>query len=336
MGKSSNKVRFHRYFALRSLSLSLGLAALLTLIAYLFTEDRATVKMLFVVLLLFAILTFAVHRSEYRRIEKALQRIAEALEGFDKKALERIEDLDAIEEYSQIRKALAKTIRRAKKREAKLTLRNRQRADMISAIAHEFRNPVASITGYAQTLHEESEIPEPMRARFFDKIYKNGMKIEQLLQRLSLWNRFERKETKPKLTTVSLHALASEIVASLSEHYQKREIAIEGEDRIIEADRTLMEIALSNLVENALKYSKESVRIVIEEDRICVIDKGIGIAPEELTQVTKKFYRSQRHKWDNSMGLGLAIVKRILKLHAFELHIESRPDEGSSFCILFK
>jgi signal transduction histidine kinase len=100
---------------------------------------------------------------------------------------------------------------------------------------------------------------------------------------------------------------------------------------MIEADRTLLEIVLKNLMENALKYSKDEVLVKINADQISVMDKGAGISSADITKVTKKFYRSGTHSWDNSMGLGLSIVKSILALHGTTLEIESEEEKGSTF-----
>ena len=90
-------------------------------------------------------------------------------------------------------------------------------------------------------------------------------------------------------------------------------------------------MVLKNLIENALKYSKDEVYVLIEKDNISISDKGLGISDKDLDKVTKKFYRSGTHNWDNSMGLGLSIVKTILSLHKSKLNIQSKVDEGSTF-----
>jgi signal transduction histidine kinase len=100
---------------------------------------------------------------------------------------------------------------------------------------------------------------------------------------------------------------------------------------MVTADKTLIDIVLKNLVENALKYSEDIVVIKLEDREVSIIDKGIGIVADELPKVTKKFYRTDLNSWDNSMGLGLAIVKTILTLHNIELHIESQQGVGSRF-----
>jgi signal transduction histidine kinase len=243
-------------------------------------------------------------------------------------------------EFDDIYHNVLRVVKKVNKREkekrryhAKLKLKNRQRADMISAIAHEFRNPVAAITGYAQTLREDPDIPADLRERFLQKIYTNGEKIEALLGRLVLWNSFESGETTLHYSRFSLVDLARDTAASLQEKYRNRHIEIVyGKNIEIVADRTLMEAVLKNLTENALKYSKDEVVIHIDEQRLCVIDSGMGIGKEEIEKVTKKFYRNRTHSWDNSMGLGLAIVKTVLKMHGTTLRIKSELEKGSEFC----
>lgn len=287
-----------------------------------------------------SVLTWLVYRWA-KRIAGDLERInryLETLEG-DKEAF----DTDVrffTREFDAINRNLLQVLKKAKKREemkrrynAKLKLKNRQRADMLSAIAHEFRNPVAAIMGYAQTLQDEPDIPSALRMKFLQKIHANGEKIEGLLSRLVLWNKFESKQATLHRTRFDLRRLAEEVSASLQDKYKGRTVRLEGKKRVmIDADRTLTEIVLKNLIENALKYSKEDVTVRIDDERLCVIDRGVGIAKKDIDKVTKKFYRSKTHSWNNSMGLGLSIVKAILKLHKSKLFIESEPGKGSMFC----
>ena len=260
--------------------------------------------------------------------------------------LKNLEDIDKIEykthfftqEFEDINQNLIKVLNSAKKREnikqrynAKLKLKNRQRGDMISAIAHEFRNPIASIMGYSQTLQDDYDIPKPLQEKFLGKIYNNGNKIESLLSRLILWNKFESGEAELHKSSFDMYALAKEVKLSLEEQYKAREIRIEGSAYIVDADRTLMEVVLKNLMENGLKYSKDEVVLQIKDGLVSIIDKGVGIKEKDLGKVSKKFYRSGTHNWDNSMGLGLSIVKTILSLHDRKLQIQSKEEVGSVF-----
>lgn len=288
----------------------------------------------------FSVFIFAVY-SGANRMQKELATINRYLENLDK-----LDNVDTVEykahfftqEFEDINQNLIKALQNSKKREdvkqrynAKLKLKNRQRGDMISAIAHEFRNPIASIMGYAQTLEEDKDIPALLQEKFLNKIYNNGVKIEALLSRLVLWNKFESGEATLHPSTFDFYALAEEVKTSLQEKYPQREIVLEGNNYTIEADRTLLEVVLKNLIENALKYSKEEVQVVVSKEEISVSDKGAGISSSDISKVTKKFYRSGTHSWDNSMGLGLSIVKSILALHRTTLAIESEENVGSKF-----
>ena len=260
--------------------------------------------------------------------------------------LKNLETLDGVDhkarfftkEFEDLNRNLIKALKKAKKREdikqrynAKLKLKNRQRADMISAIAHEFRNPIASIMGYSQTLQDDPDIPPVLQRKFLEKIYNNGNKIESLLGRLILWNKFESGEATLHKKQFDLYLLAIEAKQSLEEKYKNRHIHIHGTSCIVDADRTLIDVVLKNLIENALKYSKKDVEVTIDNGRVSVRDYGVGISKKDIEKVTKKFYRSGTHNWDNSMGLGLSIVKTILALHGTTIEIKSKLDEGSTF-----
>jgi len=285
----------------------------------------------------FSIFIFSIYQVT-SRMQSELVIIANYL-----KDLEKIEKIDYkthffTREFEDINQNLIKVLQSAKKREeikqrynAKLKLKNRQRGDMISAIAHEFRNPIASIMGYSQTLQEDPNIPKPLQEKFLGKIYNNGNKIEALLSRLILWNKFESGEATLHKSTFDMYALINEVKRSMEEKYKNRNIIVEGEVFEVEADRTLMDVVLKNLIENALKYSKEDVLVKIKEGLISVTDRGVGIGEKDVNNVTKKFYRSGTHNWDNSMGLGLSIVKTILSMHQSTLEIESQLNQGSTF-----
>ena len=328
---------FTEYIMARLVTLAVFTGFVFSTLLYIFIPEVTIAFSAIALLILgFTIFIYAINRGA-RRMQKELMLINKYLDN-----LEKIEKVDYkahffTQEFEDLNQNLIKVLDSAKKREdikqrytAKLKLKNRQRADMISAIAHEFRNPIASIMGYAQTLEEDKEIPQALQEKFLSKIYNNGVKIEALLSRLVLWNQFESGEATLHPSEFDLYTLAQEVTTSLEEKYPQRVIVLEGNSHMVEADRTLLEIVLKNLIENALKYSKDEVVVKID-DRISVIDKGAGISSSDISKVTKKFYRSGTHSWDNSMGLGLSIVKSILALHGTELEIESEEEKGSTF-----
>jgi signal transduction histidine kinase len=302
----------------------------------LFIDESTIIPATTLLALLFAMILYLLYDS-ITKIQKELTKIDEhliSLKISNKKTL-------MSREFVSIHSNLNRVLNNAKKREAdkqkysaKLKLKNRQRSDMISAIAHEFRNPISAIMGYAQTIQDDENIPPPLRDKFLSKIVNNSQKIEDLLSRLTLWNRFESGETRLHISSFNLLTLLKEIKQNLEYKYSTRAIIIKNsyiDEVYIEADRTLFEIVLINLIENSLKYSKDEINVEIDSGYIYIIDRGIGISSEDIGRVTKKFYRSDIQNWDNSMGLGLAIVKTILSLHSINLEINSIKGEGSTF-----
>ena len=273
-----------------------------------------------------------------KRVRRELRNVENYLSSVEGDSLPNPSARFFTREFEQINLKLIQILRKIKRKEkekrkytAKIKLKNRQRSNMLSAIAHEFRNPIAAIMGYAQTLTDDDEIPPALRKKFLYKIYNNGDKIEELLSRLLLWNRFESGEQKLQLSKFDIRPLMREIAMNLEDKYKNREVAVAEGSLIIHADKALIEIVVKNLIENALKYSKEVVEVKIIGSEVHVIDQGVGISAENIDKVTKKFFRTDEHSWDNSMGLGLSIVKQILKLHDSVLKIESEEDRGSVF-----
>lgn len=333
-----SRPHFKAYVMSRLVTMAVIILLIMALFLFSRLDDKNVVYTVVVsIALAFGMFIFAIYRGT-KRMEQELSIINTYLKNLDKADKIAHNAQFFTQELEEINFNLIKLLKKAKKREdtkqrynAKLKLKNRQRANMISAIAHEFRNPIASIMGYSQTLVEDKNIPPVLQEKFLEKIYNNGHKIEALLSRLILWNKFESGEANLHPTRFDVVTLLEEVKLSLSEKYKTREIHIIGNAYEIHADRTLIEIVVKNLIENALKYSKDEVIVTVEDGKISVHDKGNGILEKDISKLTKKFYRSDTQSWDNSMGLGLSIVKNILTLHQTELEIESQLDIGSTF-----
>ena len=232
-------------------------------------------------------------------------------------------------------KNLAKKLNNRDKQKRKYTARlrliNKQRNDVLSAISHEFKNPIASIQGYAETLLDDPNADTKIRQRFLEKIMQNGKKISSMLDRIALSVKLENNDLKTKPSTFDLAELVQDVIMNLGKKYKDRGINFSGESYKITADRTMIETVITNLIDNAMKYSQEDVTVSIMDNKLMVIDKGMGIADKEIDKITSKFYRVQKNTWDNSMGLGLAIVTYVLRLHDSSLSIDSKEGEGSIF-----
>ena len=245
-------------------------------------------------------------------------------------------------EFYKIAKLLNKVAKKISKKDeikakhtAKLTLANRQKDDIISAISHEFKNPIAIISGYSQTLIEDENLSQTLKIKFLNKILSNSNKMSQIVDKLRLTLKLQDNNHKLNLNKVSIKKIVENSISDLKIKYKNREIKVLGVDKEINADEILIGIAISNLIENALKYSQEDVIIEINENSISITDKGIGISQENLENIFKKYYRATSNNWNNSLGLGLFIVKSILNVHNFKLEINSKIGNGSTFKIYY-
>ena len=245
-------------------------------------------------------------------------------------------------EFYKIAKLLNKVAKKISKKDeikakhtAKLTLANRQKDDIISAISHEFKNPIAIISGYSQTLIEDENLSQTLKIKFLNKILSNSNKMSQIVDKLRLTLKLQDNNHKLILNKVSIKKIVENSISDLKIKYKNREIKVFGVDKEINADEILIGIAISNLIENALKYSQEDVIIEINENSISITDKGIGISQENLENIFKKYYRATSNNWNNSLGLGLFIAKSILNVHNFKLEINSKIGNGSTFKIYY-
>ncbi len=287
-------------------------------------------------LLILAVIYFAMRTS--RKIRYDIAELSDYLEQISEKNYKAVVKPRYYTEFLQISlllknlvKKLAKRERQKRKYTARLRLINKQRNDILSAISHEFKNPIASIVGYAETLHDDPEIDGKIRQRFLQKITANAKKISGMLDRLSLSVKLENNDLKPSFSCFDLCDLSAECVNNIATKYSDRTLELSCEHSMIQADRTMLDLVITNLLDNAMKYSEETVSLEVSDGMLWVRDRGIGIAEKELERIGSKFYRVEKNTWDNSMGLGLSIVSYILAMHHTKLQIQSREGEGSSF-----
>jgi len=237
---------------------------------------------------------------------------------------------------TKVAQILIKKEKQKLKYTAKLENSNRQKDDIISAISHEFKNPIAVINGYSQTLLDDENLNPNIRNKFLEKITKNGAKLSELIDTLRLSIKLDSGQQSLNFRETNLYELISDTLESVKMSYPKRQAIIKGErDIIVTLDPTLFSVVLSNLIENAFKYSEDEVIIEFDTAGIKVIDTGIGISEKNLKNITNKFFRVHANSWNNSLGLGLFIVNNIINMHKFTLTIESEEKEGSTFLVSF-
>ncbi|ASM38270.1 MAG: ATP-binding protein [Campylobacter sputorum] len=288
------------------------------------------------------IVLFIIYKIFQTHIEKEIYKIIDFLSNISQSnynvALKNTKSTDLKLLYDSLnltKEKLQEKDKKNRKKSAKIRFRNMQLEAILSSISHEFKNPIAIIKASIQTIQNDPNMDIATKNKFTNKIEKNCIKLTNLIDRLKI--NLEDEEINIKKTDFDISKLAKEVTQSLQEKYQNRNIIINSDNNsIMNADKTMIEQVIANLVENALKYSKDDILIEIKNGKFMVIDKGIGIPQDEIKLVTKKFYRVNKNNWNNSFGLGLYIVKFMLKLHDISLIILSKEGVGSQIGFKFK
>ncbi len=295
------------------------------------------------VLILFFLAVFSMTYKINTQIQYETNKIVNFLKALTKKKKNTYIKSDYSQEFAHITNLLTKVSQILVKKEKqktkytqKLQKLNSQKDDIISAISHEFKNPIAVVNGYAQTLLDDDNINPSIRKKFLTKIYNNGTKLSELIDTLRLSMKLDGGHQNINMQETNLYDLILESAQNLQLNYKYRKVVIKGDKTLkINVDATLFSIVITNLIENAFKYSEDEVIVDIQENSIQIIDTGIGISQKDLENITNKFYRVQNNRWDNSLGLGLFLVNNIISLHNFKLIIKSQINKGSSFIIEF-
>ncbi|MFQ5696901.1 MAG: sensor histidine kinase [Myxococcota bacterium] len=222
----------------------------------------------------------------------------------------------------------------------------RVRRDFVANVSHEFRTPLTAIRGFAETL-EDPAVAEARRARFAATIVRHARRLEQLVEDLLTLSEIEAGKRPLELREVDLSSLAMETIARSRSRFESACVAIEllpGQGAPpARADPRALELALENLLDNALKYTPEggSVEVAVRaegaEIALSVRDTGIGIPARDLPRIFERFYRVDRSRsrapGAGGSGIGLALVKHLVELQDGRVTAQSEREHGSTFTI---
>jgi len=224
---------------------------------------------------------------------------------------------------------------------------DRVRTDFVANVSHELKTPLTLIKGYIETLQNKAINDKEKSARFISIIKEHSDRLGYIIDDLLSLSEVELSRDCVNKTEFDLKEVIDEISLgfeqALAEKNQILNVSTTGDDFSIRADRNKIEQVFANLIDNAVKYTKESGRIEIslqEQDQtVCVTveDNGIGIPKEHRDRVFERFYRvdKARSRELGGTGLGLSIVKHIVLAHNGKVAIESEPNKGTKVSVAF-
>jgi two-component system phosphate regulon sensor histidine kinase PhoR len=218
----------------------------------------------------------------------------------------------------------------------------KMRRDFVANVSHEFKTPLTSIRGFAETLLTAPPSDSQMTREFLEAIERNSALLQAMVDNLLILAKLESEPPVEK-ERLDVRRLIQEQVGSRERMILEKNIRVEVEcdHAEISADRGRLARAVSNLLDNAIHYNSENGVIRITGCRaekgfaLAVTDTGIGIPREELSRIFERFYRVEKSRVRSSggTGLGLAIVKHAVESQGGEISVSSRVGAGSTFTI---
>lgn len=225
---------------------------------------------------------------------------------------------------------------------ATLEQTEQQRRELIGNVAHELRTPLTTIKGYMEGLADGIV---PADAATFALVREEADRLSRLVHDLQDLSRIEESEVTLHIRPALVSNIVAGVVQKMRPQFEARGVALSAAvpDRLprVLADHDRMQQVLLNLVDNALCFTPPGGVVRIEATaagdhaRIAVVDNGIGIAPQHLAHIFKRFYRvdKSRSRAAGGAGIGLTIARRLVEAHGGAIAVESTPGQGCRFTV---
>ncbi len=277
-------------------------------------------------------------------LTRRLRAMREVVGAFSDGQLDRRIPVDAADEIGQLAASFNQMADALAANVEDLQRTDRLRRELIANVSHDLRSPLAAMQGYLETIliKEDALLPEERR-RYMEVVLKNTRSLNTLVEELFELSKLDAQQIQPQLEAFSITELVHDLVMQFQPRAEQRGVRLAAElpEHLppVHADIRLVERALSNLIDNALRFTPAGghVRVVpqAQEGGVCVriIDTGTGIPAEDLPHIFERFYRVEKSRTRDrgGTGLGLAIANKIAELHGGGLAVESTMGEGATF-----
>ena len=220
------------------------------------------------------------------------------------------------------------------------------RRDFVANVSHELRTPLSILRGYIETLLDNPQTSHEELSRILQVMERHSKRLGLLVDDLLSLAQLESRDTDLQLSDVQLAELFESVLRDwgkkLAEKQLKVVVDLSPDARTIRADETRLQEVVYNLLDNAVKYSRENGEVRLRaaqrgpEIVLSVADNGIGIGKNDLPRIFERFYRvdKARSRELGGTGLGLAIVKHIAQLHGGRVEAESKLGRGTTIRVI--
>jgi two-component system, OmpR family, phosphate regulon sensor histidine kinase PhoR len=219
------------------------------------------------------------------------------------------------------------------------------RRDFVANASHELKTPIAAIRGFIETIIDDPHMDEDTQRHFLDRSRAQVDRLGNIVQDLIDLSRFDAGDSVGRKEPVDLADVLRTVIAEKQDHANLEKVRLDIELQIdtlpMDGDQDGIHQMVTNLVDNAIKHSKEGGAVSLRLSRkasnavIEVEDTGMGIPSEEQQRIFERFYRVDRarSRVKGGTGLGLSIVKHVSQTHGGTVHVQSQLDKGSVFTV---
>jgi len=215
---------------------------------------------------------------------------------------------------------------------------SRQQNNFMLSVTHELKSPIAAMKLNMQTL-EKYQLDEEKRNQLLDRCIKEANRLNDLCNNMLFASQLEGRQYKPALERFNFSELVAYSVKEYQQRYPGRFIATIAEDHMLNGDRVMLQMAINNLLENAVKYTPADKPVLVtladkaSDILLQVADNGTGITEEEKKKVFNKFYRvgNEESRKTKGTGLGLYLTKKIIMQHKGRISIKDNQPNGTVF-----
>lgn len=249
------------------------------------------------------------------------------------------------DEVGRLSRTFRDTFERLREETERVTLTDARRREMVASVSHDLRTPLTALLGQLETIRMKGEtLSADQQRALFDRAANNAQHLKKLTDALAELASLDSPDFRTHPEPIAIGELVDDVVQRFSSRAADAglELALDYPDGLplTSVDAALVERALSNLIDNALRVTpaggKVDVRVVSDGSgvRVEVSDTGPGVAPEDQARVFDRFYQTSGHREHRgSSGLGLAIVRRVAELHGGQAGLRSEPGRGATFFI---
>lgn len=288
------------------------------------------------------LLSFIIAGARMRRLLlKPLERMSQAARQIAAGDLDVQLPQSTVREIDEVRdgfEVMVNGLQNSHRKQAEL---EEERRFVIAAVAHDLRTPLFALRGYLDGLEQGIARSPDQITKYVAVCREKSAQLDRLVEDLFTFTKMEYLETELSENSAGFNDIVQKSIESLEPQAQQKHLSIVAlfapDDCVIKADLHLLERAMSNLLDNAVRHTPEHGRILVEcsreKDRVAftIHDSGPGFAPEELQRIFEPLYRGEqsRNRSTGGAGLGLTISQRIIRQHGGELAAGNHPGGGA-------